>query len=1036
MIFSYDSYNKLKQGKLFLANPQKKYIGVLGGVKQLKFAKSFNNMDEISFSIYKTENELINPFYDKIEEKRLIEFRPHMGWFQIQTVSEKNDGLIPYKEISCLSLENELIGKSIYDINGVYSLYDIATPETSLLHIISQQTGWRIGHVDNALTSKWRTFSIDSEKAYNILMTDISKSFECVFQFNTYDKTINAYTLENLGELTDIFITHKNLLKEYILEGNADKIVTKLKVTGSEGVDIRRVNPTGTNYIINIDYYKVPISEGGWMTDELVNALNNYQSAYDSQISVYNSTLSVLQNLQLNLTNLKSNLVDLQSLQKSQEEIIGSYVDAYNGAPPTYDPVYALYLNAINAKDSYVSQIAMKKNEIKSKETEIDTVKNQLNNISNNLDMALYLNQEQLDELNTFLTENEEYQDSTFVITDTMTDDEITEMELELLSNGVNELARVSKPQPTFEITAKNLYTIQDNDRVLSYDKWKEKLDVGNLITIRLRKELDVTVRILKIDFDFENLEEISLTLSNKSRLDDDLSVFEEVLADAGRSASALSLNKFGYDQAAKLSSPVREFINGTLNATQNAMQSNDNQELYIDGYGLHMRKWLPDQNKYSDYQAWWANRSLLFSSDGFKTTQMAVGLLNAPDGNQYYGVAAPVLIGDLIVGSRLNISNNSGTYSISDNGFNAVNGIYSVTINPNAPSEIFKIAVNGSNKLYVDTVSNKLIFHGDLHAASGTFSGTVTASKISASTITGNTITGGVISGTNISGGSITGTTINATTINGGTINGVTISSSFINNGDTLKLSMSDVAFSVDLETSYINVNSILGHSNLSFFSSSNDCAYYGRRKMYLKNSDSDTVFSVDEEGDIICGKINGSNAITVGNINEYKFPPSNHYQDSTTITPVKTNGGNVGLNGLNVASVNWCNSTFQTRSSSDLRLKYNISKLENLPVDLYLALKPWQYKFKTDTYGKGIFLGLFAQQVEATFKRFGYNALDFNLIEIVDAREYTDEGQYVLDGKIHRINYDNFHAWNIYMIQKVYERISNLELKFNSLM
>ena len=35
MSFSFDFYNKLKQSKMFLANPQKKYVGMLSGTENV-----------------------------------------------------------------------------------------------------------------------------------------------------------------------------------------------------------------------------------------------------------------------------------------------------------------------------------------------------------------------------------------------------------------------------------------------------------------------------------------------------------------------------------------------------------------------------------------------------------------------------------------------------------------------------------------------------------------------------------------------------------------------------------------------------------------------------------------------------------------------------------------------------------------------------------------------------------------------------------------------------------------------------------------
>lgn len=734
MTFTFDSNENLLQNRVFLANPQKKYIGELNSVKEFKIKEVSNNLNEASFLVYEYEDGQRTEYFDDILAKKIVEIQ-YLGWFEITEINQLQEENSPFEiiKVSCLSLENKLVDKNIDDTNGVYSLYDVTDTEHSLLHIITKLTNWKIGHIDNSLIAKKRTFNIDTNKIYNFLNTEVSKSFECKFVFDTYTKTINAYTLENYGELTDIIIHGRNILKGYERVCKGEEIVTKIKVLGGNGLDIRDVNPTATNYLINIDYFL------DWLTVETRNAYNTYHTAYNGLKNNYNTLRATLKTKLQELTTLKAQLVDLEGLKKAKEEVQGSYIQLYSGTPPIGTPEYTLYLAATNAIASYVTQIANKKSEISAKETQVVNTRTQLDNIGVDLNMNNYFTTAQFDELSDFLTEGDTYEDSTFIATDTMSDDEILDMKIELMQNGDNELTRASQPQFTTTISASNLFSMKDEpDSPISYSEWVNKLKVGNLITIKFRDDYWVTARLVEIEVDFNNLSEIQLTFSNKNRFDDKTGQLGEMIANAERTANSLSLFKYGYDQASKQVNEVRELINGTFDATLNAMQSNDNQELYIDTYGLHMRRWLVDQNKYSDYQAWWNTNNLLFSSDGFKTIQTAIGLLTAPDKNTYYGIATSVLIGDLIMGTKLSIINSSGTYTINNNGLTAVNGIYSVGINPNTPSEIFNVKINGVNQFYIDTLTKKLVFSGELVAASGTFSGTVQAGRVIGSSIEG----------------------------------------------------------------------------------------------------------------------------------------------------------------------------------------------------------------------------------------------------------------------------------------------------------
>jgi hypothetical protein len=91
-------------------------------------------------------------------------------------------------------------------------------------------------------------------------------------------------------------------------------------------------------------------------------------------------------------------------------------------------------------------------------------------------------------------------------------------------------------------------------------------------------------------------------------------------------------------------------------------------------------------------------------------------------------------------------------------------------------------------------------------------------------------------------------------------------------------------------------------------------------------------------------------------------------------------------------------------------------------------MELKPYMYELKCKGYGDGIRFGFFSQMVESAFMKFGLNAIDYNLIEIIDSSQRTDEGEYVLDGKIHRLCYENFHAWDIHVTQFLYSVYSDL--------
>ena len=195
------------QPQLHLANPQKNYLGLLRGVKEFNNSDYHNNIKDMSFRIYEYENGERNELYDDLVDAQLIEALD-IDWYQIKTVNETHGEDVPisYKDIKCKSLEDELISKKVYNINDVVQLYNPSEPSKSVMHIVTNNISWNIGRIPSSVLNMYRVLSIDSSYIYSLLTDEISKSFDVIFLFDTVHKLIDCYTLDEIGELTDITI--------------------------------------------------------------------------------------------------------------------------------------------------------------------------------------------------------------------------------------------------------------------------------------------------------------------------------------------------------------------------------------------------------------------------------------------------------------------------------------------------------------------------------------------------------------------------------------------------------------------------------------------------------------------------------------------------------------------------------------------------------------------------------------------------------------------------------------------------------------
>lgn len=249
--------------------------------------------------------------------------------------------------------------------------YDPYTPELSLLHLIFENIPeWQIGHVDATLWHKERKFEQDRIAVYDFLVNDVSDVFGCVVEWDTLTNTVNFYeeaddgiadngTVQSRFE-TDVFISKDNLANEINIKYSTDNIKTRLKVSGSDGLDIREVN-LGQNYIMNLDYYH----NDDWMEQDLVEAYQRYLDAVKKYAPQYEAAMrgwveaNNKYNELMNTVPVEGNVVlvgdEFKKLYCVYTPINTAYAqDNITSATSTIDVLYADY---DETKNQYLNEI-------------------------------------------------------------------------------------------------------------------------------------------------------------------------------------------------------------------------------------------------------------------------------------------------------------------------------------------------------------------------------------------------------------------------------------------------------------------------------------------------------------------------------------------------------------------------------------------------------------------------------------------------------------------------------------------------------
>ena len=229
-------------------------LQTLGYAKNVAVSLHFNEISELTFELPEFVDGGKTPHYDDVVGMRLVDLAG-VGQFKLVNPSESKDGVKTIKSCKAYSLEYEFVEKKISLEEDTYELSDGLAEENTLLGIILEKMpSWRKGTVSQTLIGKYRTFETSAQSLYDFMKSTLQEKFRCVFDFDTYTRTVNIVDVDEFVPTRQVFLSLDNLLKKVDVSENADNIVTCLGVYGADGVDIYSVNPLGTDKIYNLDY--------------------------------------------------------------------------------------------------------------------------------------------------------------------------------------------------------------------------------------------------------------------------------------------------------------------------------------------------------------------------------------------------------------------------------------------------------------------------------------------------------------------------------------------------------------------------------------------------------------------------------------------------------------------------------------------------------------------------------------------------------------------------------------------------------------
>ena len=545
--------NELRN-RVTLMNPRYEPIQVLNEAFGVIHRPQLVDVNELEFSIpYYLGNLEINPNFDLVRSGYVIEFEQvdendvtyTRERYKIRSVTNLGGDDFT-KQVFCYSLEYTLTKKIINNLSGVKKLYrtpaEIAayTPTTQyptlqdfidsgILNIVtSLSPSWSVGTIDSGLENLFRDIILDSKSILDFLLNDIRDYFDCVFEFDTVNKTISARELSNTGSNNGLYITEENYIRTFSEPIDLDEVVTQLRVFGRDNISINSVNPTGQSYITDLSYFR----NTTFMSQSLIDALTAYDAVVQANLSQFQTLLTNLNTFTTQLTTAQNDLTTLQGelavLQANKNILIQQ--DAQGNVPEysastTYnqgddvkfnnqfytakqtttgnDPTNTTFWDSVN------QLITDKETEITNKETEITTAQSNITTtnasiatLNNTLAIENNLTSEQIEELDEFILIREYRNDA---YTDAQ----------DLYDSALEIISRINTPPLQFTIDIVDLFKILDD----SY-AW-DKIRIGDVITIEHRRfGTGVEVRLIGFEHDYDN-DSLLLVFSNKTNLND-----------------------------------------------------------------------------------------------------------------------------------------------------------------------------------------------------------------------------------------------------------------------------------------------------------------------------------------------------------------------------------------------------------------------------------------------------------------------------------------------------------------------------------
>lgn len=617
------------EASMFLCKPNRQIISPLKDIYNATFSLKMGKVNELNFvipSMIERGHRLIdNPLIEKIKHRYLVKLEynnqvEYLVFLEANKSFQSNGEEVSYRLYS----EGYLLAdKTIREYEAVSKTL------SEILTEVLEYTVWKVGYVDSYFDLTYRSHEISSQTVLQAVY-ELAEKFNTIIVWDTVNFTINLYNPANVGMNKGLKFKEGKYLESFNVTTNSEEIVTRLKVYGKDGLTIRKLTPTGSNYLEDFSYFTYPfeqdvngnvIRSSDYMSDELCIALENYSQTLanaQGQFDTYTTNLGLKQD------ELQQREQELSVLQTELIQILDE-IDVLNSTGNAGTPAHTTAVqNRVNKEAEITSKISI----IAGIDSEIATLDANWLALRITLMIESNLSPAEILELNKYIIEKEH-------TNDTIIDEE------DLLLEAISVFNEFREPKVSLSMSIINFLSV-----VEAQNDWN-KLYLGDIVTTESQRlGVSIQAKIIEIEYDFEN-DGINLVIANEKEIKDADAKWLDQIYGAEQTSTTLSMDKYKWDMIEDTNGVVGELLSNAWSTIERNITAGYQQNITISERGIIIKS--PD-----DPMSWLViqNGQLAITNDNGNNWKTAI----SKD-----GVVAERIIGRLIMGQKLIIEDENG---------------------------------------------------------------------------------------------------------------------------------------------------------------------------------------------------------------------------------------------------------------------------------------------------------------------------------------------------------------------------------------